>query len=301
MIGKALRLLRWSLRKLRLPIGLKDLVIEVGSGGNPHPASKILAEKFVDSSHRLKAIRIDRQVVLADACRTPFRSGLFDYSIAFHVLEHVADPAGFIGEMMRISKAGYIETPNFLYERFFPLGVHLLELALVDRELVIYRKPAAVHDEFAARNNPVKHDRTWAHLFASYPELFHVCYEWVGEARFRVVNPQQSLEWHKFPEAGLDLNDALIPGTGTASSEGFSLRQAIIGAIRWIYVKFGTRDLDLDSILVCPDCHGELDVSPEFYTCPSCQTAYRRRPLPDFTKPVNAAASDVKCLKADGA
>ena len=146
----------------------------------------------------------------------------------------------------------------------------------------------------------MKHDRAWASLFASHPDLFHVCYKWVGEARYRVVNPQQSLEWHEFPEAGLDHDSALMPDPAVASSEGFRVRQAIIGAIRWVYVTFGKRDLDLDSILACPECHGDLEVSPEFYVCQSCRTAYRRSPLPDFTKPVAASMLGARRLKARG-
>lgn len=284
MTGKRLRLLRWSLRKLRLPIGLKDLVIEVGSGGNPHPASDILAEKFIDSSHRLKAIRIDRQIVLADACKMPFRTGAFDYSIAFHVLEHVTDPAAFIGEMTRISKAGYIETPNLLYERLFPLHVHLLELALVDGELVIYRKPAGMHDSFMAESNPVLHERGWARLFASRPELFHVCYKWRGQAHFRIVNPDQSLDWHEFPEAGLIATDQGLVAPASTGEEGFTLRQTIIQAIRWFYVRFGRSRIDLASIFVCPECHGDLVKTDQTYGCHGCQAHYRAHPLADFTK-----------------
>ena len=141
MIDQLLRIrgkLAWSMRKLRLPIKRTHTVLEVGSGGNPHPMSDVLMEKFVDNTHRLRAIRIDRQTVLADACRMPFRDQSFDYIIAFHVLEHVATPEAFLEEMMRVGKAGYIETPNALYERIRPLNMHLLEVA--ERDIAEYRR-----------------------------------------------------------------------------------------------------------------------------------------------------------------
>ena len=101
----------WSLRKARLPIKSSDLVLDVGSGSSPHRAD-VLLERYLDPKHRYRAMVIDRPTVLADACKTPFRDKAFDFVIAFHVLEHVPDPAAFLNELQRIGKAGYIETPN---------------------------------------------------------------------------------------------------------------------------------------------------------------------------------------------
>ncbi len=288
MIIRRLRLLNWSLRKLRLPIGLNDLVVEVGSGGNPHPASSVLAEKFVDSSHRLKSIKIDREIVLADACKMPFRDRAFDYSIAFHVLEHVSEPTAFVDEMSRISKAGYIETPNMLYERLFPLNVHLLEVAMVKGELMIFRKPDAVHDRLLEAANLVDNDPRWAALFGSRPELFHVCYKWQGQVRHRVLNPDQSLEWHVFPEAGLIASKAADSNADLAhaADNGVGLRRLIIQSIRWLYVTFGRPKLNVEAILVCPECRGELVRSETRYDCTPCGHAYRATPIRDFTKPI---------------
>src|SRR5215468_9747211 len=116
----------WSLRKATLPIKPSDLVLDVGSGGNPHPAADFLLERYLDPRHRHSAMVIDRPTVLADACRMPFRDKAFDYTIAFHVLEHLRDPGAFLRELQRVSRAGYIETPNALFERIVPYDVHLL-------------------------------------------------------------------------------------------------------------------------------------------------------------------------------
>jgi SAM-dependent methyltransferase len=286
MVLRRLRLLNWSLRKLRLPIGAGDLVFEVGSGGNPHPASDVLVEKFVDSSHRLKSIKIDREIVLADACKLPFRDRAFDYSIAFHVLEHVDQPADFIREISRVSKAGYIETPNVLYERLFPLDVHLLEVAALGEQLLIFRKPAAVHDEMLQQADLVGYDRNWKAVFNSRPELFHVCYRWQGEIKYRIVNPDQSLSWHVFPEAGLLTNDASHPGAVASQALGFSVRQIIIQTIRFFYKLANRSKIDVDSLLVCPECKGSLSLDSETYHCSCCDLSYRASPIRDFTKSI---------------
>lgn len=67
------RLAVWSLRKLQLGIGADDLVLDVGSGANPHPRADILLEKHVSGHHRHgQAAVVDRPIVFADACRMPF-------------------------------------------------------------------------------------------------------------------------------------------------------------------------------------------------------------------------------------
>jgi SAM-dependent methyltransferase len=285
MILKNMRLLFWSLRKLRLPIRFNDLVIEVGSGGNPHPASSVLAEKFVDSSHRLKEIKIDREIVLADACHMPFIDNAFDYSIAFHVLEHVPDPKLFADELSRISKAGYIETPNALYERLFPLDVHLLEVSLVDDELLILKKPQAMHDEMMALSNLVANDRRWSEVFESKPELFHVCHKWTGRIKTRILNESQSLEWHHFPESGLLPDQVDVCETGKGGTN-VGLRQLIIWLIRRFHVAMSRRSFDIEKILACPKCKGSMTKTETQYHCAPCLLSYRAAPTRDFTKPI---------------
>lgn len=282
------RLLAWSLRKLTLPIRRNDLVLEIGSGGNPHPASHVLAEKFIDSGHRLKAIKIDRAMVLADACQLPFRDKAFDYSIAFHVLEHVPDPAGFAAEVSRVSKAGYVETPNMLYERMLPFDVHLLEVAQTEDGLIVAKKPAAEHDALLAAASPVRHRQEWRELFVSRPELFHVCYRWVGNIRLKVINPDVSTTWHDFPSAGLSGSEGAE--MSHASSNGSRVRDLIIGACRQFWLVWSRRRANLDDILVCPSCHGDLERVEDTFRCGSCGNAYLAMPVADFTQPIPAVS-----------
>lgn len=138
----------WSLRKISLPIRNSDLVLDVGSGSSPHPAADVLAERYIDPKHRYSAMVIDRPTVLADACKMPFRDKTFDFVIAFHVLEHISDPSSFLNELQRIGKAGYIETPNAVFERLVPYDVHLLEIMNINDMLIINKKAAARPDHF---------------------------------------------------------------------------------------------------------------------------------------------------------
>ncbi len=123
-------------------------MLDVGSGSNPHPSADILLEKYVDITHRYEPLVADRPTVLADACKTPFKDKAFDYVIAFHVLEHIDKPELFLNELQRIGKAGYIETPNAIFERLHPYDVHVLEVMNINDELIINKKSSSKPDKY---------------------------------------------------------------------------------------------------------------------------------------------------------
>ncbi len=52
--------------------------------------------------------------IVHDACAPPwpFPDKFFDYTFCSHLLEDVRDPIGVAAELVRVSKAGYIETPS---------------------------------------------------------------------------------------------------------------------------------------------------------------------------------------------
>lgn len=41
--------LRWSLRKLHVPVSRDDLVLEVGAGGNPYPRANVLLDAMEET------------------------------------------------------------------------------------------------------------------------------------------------------------------------------------------------------------------------------------------------------------
>ncbi len=66
----------------------------------------------------------------------PFEDKQFDYVFCSHVLEDIRDPLWVCSELMRVSKAGYIEVPSKLYEMTFNLEADGLSGACHHRWLV---------------------------------------------------------------------------------------------------------------------------------------------------------------------
>jgi len=286
------RRIAWSLRKISLPIKSSDLVLDVGSGSSPHPAADVLLERYLDPKHRYTAMVIDRPTVLADACKMPFPDKAFDFVIAFHVLEHVPDPAAFLNELQRVGKAGYIETPNAIFERLVPYDVHLLEIMDVEGKLLIHKKAAAKPDRFLNELDLIKHSRIWNQFFYGNPKLFHVRHLWKDKIDFEVLNPEVSSDWFVDPATR-----ALDADSYIASNGGQGIRSSGLSALRkWQRIR-KRKTVNVLDLLVCPQCHGSLTIVDDLASCSVCQLSYPVSPVPDFNRPVSFK-SDVSAQRA---
>ena len=111
----------------------EDLVLDVGGGASPFaradwvldlmpyeqrglygPSPDPAAERFTPETW----VRRD----ICDRIPWPFTERQFDFAICSHTLEDVRDPVFVCSELIRTSKAGYIEVPSRLEEQSY--GVH---------------------------------------------------------------------------------------------------------------------------------------------------------------------------------
>ena len=86
---------------------------------NVQIARSCFAERQPGAEQRLR-------LVVADAAAMPFADNSFDAAISTYTFEHLADPAGVLGEMQRVIKPGgevFISFPPY----FSPWGAHLTD------------------------------------------------------------------------------------------------------------------------------------------------------------------------------
>lgn len=118
------------------------LVLDVGSGHNPHPRANILVDRFIENDrHRSgQAVTLPsgKSFIVADASALPFRADTFDFVICSHVAEHIPESSleSFCSELNRVAKAGYIETPNVLTEYLRRSYAHLWFVSNENQNLV---------------------------------------------------------------------------------------------------------------------------------------------------------------------
>lgn len=165
------------------------LVLEVGSGENPHPRADVLVDRFLfDNTERGGDIKLDhRPLVVADAHHLPFRDKAFAYIICSHILEHMDDPQQFVRELERTGTSGYIGSPSEIAERLFHWSFHRWYVNLMpDGTLVLHpREDATPFGElfdYLYEYNPMYY------LFQrSMPHLFWIEQEWQGQIKLHMA------------------------------------------------------------------------------------------------------------------
>lgn len=271
--GRAIGLkkLAWSLRRLHCPVSSSELVLDVGSGGNPYPRANVLLDAYEDSHERYHASLIcDRPLVLGRAEKMPFRDKVFDFVIASHVLEHMPDPASFIRELMRVGKAGYIETPHAFFERINPWRFHRLEVGLAKNRLQIRKKPSWRHDgEVVDLFESQAKRPAFVRFISLNPDLFYTRYYWSDRIDFDLLNPEVDANWPLPPEA-----PAPAMSAWRQALHGCALKSA-----RWLFSQNRrNRSINLASLLRCLNCNGEsLRATDQQLKCLECDASYPMR------------------------
>jgi SAM-dependent methyltransferase len=111
---------RWKFRlRRRLRKPSERRVLDVGSGHRPHEDATHLVDLLPeDNTERGKPMKhVGLPLIVATVESLPFKDKTFDYVYASHVLEHTHRPEAACKELMRIARAGYIETPSPFYEQ----------------------------------------------------------------------------------------------------------------------------------------------------------------------------------------
>jgi SAM-dependent methyltransferase len=161
-------------------------VLDIGSGADPFPYATVLAERYLGPSvHRTAQFESKgRPVTLCDIQDLPFPDCAFDYVYCSHVLEHVENPAKACSELMRVGKAGYIETPTFGKDILFSQTeeMHKWYVVAIGRKLVFF--------EYDSRQQKGIESSAWRDIvhseyrhplreaFHSHLDLFNVMFEW---------------------------------------------------------------------------------------------------------------------------
>jgi len=261
--------LRWSLRRLYVPVRKNALVLEVGSGGNPYPRSNVLLDAYEQTRERhWEPLVQDRPTVLAFGENLPFKDKAFDFVIAAHVLEHTPEPEKFLMELQRVAHGGYIETPDAFMERINPYRDHRLEVTLRDDCLVIRKKHAWVVDaELVELYEHRAKRRVTQQLIPLNPSEFHVRYYWKDNINFRVVNPETDVLWKPVCTDGLSQNVGGMKQKWRLDSLKY---------LRWLFSqRRRNRNIDLLPLLRCPACRGgEFERQKGEIVCEGCGASY---------------------------
>jgi SAM-dependent methyltransferase/uncharacterized protein YbaR (Trm112 family) len=258
---------------MNLSIGPQDIVLDVGSGGKPHPRANVLCEPYIDSTQDRTGLVFDQQgkdVVLGDIQCLPFRDKAFDYVICCHVLEHLPRPWEAMRELERVGRAGYIEVPSELSEVLADNPAHESVVRTTGDRLVFERKPRYPHQpHIQAQLRSVARRACWRRLL-SYDEFF-VRYHWRQHVEFEIVGGVST-----YDDCRHIGNTAM---QGIERRESWSRRVLRRHVLRFVssLVYPDRASYKLDDLVCCPLCRGRLAFGTVSATCSACGAGYPRR------------------------
>jgi len=262
----------WSLRRLHCPVKKNDLVLEIGSGSKPYFRANVLCDAYLTeaSQRHFTSLIHDRPTVLAFAENLPFKDNAFDFIIASHVLEHSSDPERFLTEIQRVGRAGYIETPNALFERICGYSDHRLEIDENNGELVILKKKGPVQDEEIKNLFTQKTSLIFSDWVSKNPFHFHVRYHWSrdsGGIKYRMVNPEYKFNWLPPP-----ITAPAVPQFSWVAS---TKRLALFLIRKLFSQRKRNKRLKIENYLICPACRDSFfEKLRQGLKCGKCASFY---------------------------
>lgn len=192
--------------------------------------------------------------------------------ICTHVLEHVDDPAQACRELIRVAKAGYIETPSELNERLFGGGpIHKWMVSLSDNGTLRFRqKPRPYMDEWIAAaiwQMRLQRNVGLEAFIRHNANRLHIIMAWQGQFSFEVIPDPDGYQGMQ----DVDDQSASDEQTRYEARPNLvvwkSLAQHLLTARR-------SGNVDLLAVLACPICHGTLQSDHDMLLCMHCQVHY---------------------------
>lgn len=247
-----------------------DLVLDVGSGGNPDPRADVLCDRFLDdgTERHGQPLVIDRTFVCGDAHRLPFADKAFDYVILSHVLEHVEDPARVLAEISRVGRRGYIETPSPEFEQVHGHRFHRWLVGTGPDGLTLWpiatRTPPELRNWFRSTLVGLGvADAFWRRRrrLGVFSWL-----EWEGSVPFRISGTGP------IPDAHATLGGSEAPVSVRGAADGGPLWRALQAWSSWLRRRSSTRWSE--ELLRSPCCLTALERRPEGWECAACQGRY---------------------------
>ena len=260
----------WSLRRLYCPVERGDIVLEVGSGGRPYFRANVLCDADIPVERLNMDLVKDRPMVLGFAENLPFQDDSFDFIIASYVFEHTEEPEKFIAEIQRVARAGFLEFPDALRERFTCVPYHTLEISVKEDVLHIRKKTAQIHDKELNELLNKKTDAIFNKCMVKNPFSFQHRFYWskdTGKIKYKMLNSEYEFNWKK-----REVVHGQIEWPGIVAM----IKLQLLHLFRKLFSQTRrNREIDIYKYICCVECKGsEFKRKDSKVICKNCCVEY---------------------------
>lgn len=245
------------IRHLKFALIPKGPILDIGSGGAPFWRANVLLDRYLDNDlqrpgHLIK----DRPLICGDIQALPFLDNSFNFVHCSHVLEHIDKPDIAVKEMMRVSKAGYIETPSALHELILPFYFHRWLVSEENNTLFFREKPKKTEEyiynnlQYLLTTDKIK----------KYEEILFIKYFWRDKIDLKIIKHLNPIEAFNMEQEQKEL---------LKQTQG--KLKAIIKQLSCNLYKYR---FDYHELLACPKCQRKVNYGQNKITCENCLLAY---------------------------
>ena len=253
-------------RRIEIPVGRNDLVLDLGSGDKPHWRADVLLDFYIDEKFGNQRsgdskTAITKPLIIANVENMPFKDKIFDFVICSHLLEHVQNPGKAINEIVRVGKAGYIELPYEGSAKLLDFPTHLWYCRKEKNTLVFTAKKNIAFDkEIDKLLENATINTEFSALGGKYFDLFSVQFPWKNRVAYK-VNGKANM---KILNEAEDVN--IRHGSANFKIRNFLI---LLTSIVFFYKK-NNKKIDLEKILRCNKCKNSIEQINGKIICKNC-------------------------------
>lgn len=185
--------IRWSLRKLSYYKSEK-LVLFIGTDIFSPPRADIIIVPYNEPITPFieKCKRTARVILHCNCSKIPLVDKSIDFIILSSALEFCKNPSDLLSELSRVGKAGYIESPSALLDRFYPHPSRVLEVLKNEDGLLLNKKNNGINDVFLSKARLFQTNKNWNIIFRAFPKLFFETYNWENRIEYSSFKDKKS-------------------------------------------------------------------------------------------------------------
>jgi len=268
----------YLLRNLSYRIPRNIPVIDIGSGHAPLIRADVLCDRFPGATRERAVASIfmpGGRFVVGDLLDLPFADSAFGFSFNRAVMEHLPDPLHACAELSRISRAGLVSVPSWLWETMGGSAQHLWSISEMDGKLVFRRKTRDNSRLAGLIPEHIRNSRYYEKFFMRFAKDFFIDHYWSGSIKAEVEGENRPAGDVFVKESGdevlltaKDIEARIQRGTSAARKA----RQWTFSLIR---ILMGGRKVDIHSVIACPACKNGLQSGKAGQlVCEACRCGY---------------------------